>query len=81
METNPLRNGSDIPEWCNQNGYSKELLAVELGVTRQTLFNWSQNFDGIPRVVALALCAIELEQELRQAKHGEKIRKKSKMRE
>ena len=81
MTINPIQIGSEISNWCQQNDYTKEMLAIELGVTRQTLFNWTRNETGIPRVVALALCALELEQELRQAKLGKKFRKKSKMRE
>ena len=81
MTISPIQSGAEISSWCEKNEYAKEMLAVELGVTRQTLFNWSQNSQGIPRVVALALCALELEHELRQAKLGTKIRKKSKMRE
>ena len=80
MKINLVKTGAEIAFWCIENCYSKDLLANELGVTRQTLFNWSRNKETIPRVVALALRALELEVDLRQVDTGMRVRKKSKVR-
>ena len=73
------KNGTEIESWCIENNYTKEQLAFELGVTRQTLFNWTKNQITIPRVVALSLFAIQHLPIEARSNNGIRVRKKTKI--
>jgi DNA-binding XRE family transcriptional regulator len=55
----------DLDEFCKRNSYTHETLASELHVSRATVFNWKKDPRGLPRVVLLALAALEANPELR----------------
>jgi DNA-binding XRE family transcriptional regulator len=55
---------AEFDEFCERRGYSNDTLAQELGVSRATIFNWKQR--GVPRVVSLALYALDAEPGLRK---------------
>jgi DNA-binding XRE family transcriptional regulator len=76
-----VKNGPGIENWCRNNGYTKDQLAFELGVTRQTLFNWTKNLDSVPRVLALSLFALERMPIEARSNVGSKVRKKTKRQE
>jgi transcriptional regulator with XRE-family HTH domain len=50
--------GRALREWRSRNGYSQAELALELGVSRQSIVNW-EKAEVIDRVVGLALVALE----------------------
>jgi DNA-binding XRE family transcriptional regulator len=60
--TFPLFN---LDEFCKRNSYTHDTLASELHVSRATVFNWKKDPRGLPRVVLLALAALEANPELR----------------
>ena len=37
-----VKTREEFAEWCKRNGFSREELADALGVTRQTLYNWTR---------------------------------------
>jgi DNA-binding XRE family transcriptional regulator len=55
----------DLDEFCRRNSYTHDTLASELHVSRATVFNWKKDPRGLPRVVSLALAALEANPELR----------------
>jgi DNA-binding XRE family transcriptional regulator len=58
--------GADLTAWRKTNGYTQELLMKELEVkSRQTISSWEHS-DRIPRMVELALRALEYIPEYRQ---------------
>lgn len=61
--------GKDIAEWRRRNGFTQEKLRLELDVTRQTVSGWENSSAPIPRVVELALAALEKMPELK-VHHG-----------
>jgi DNA-binding XRE family transcriptional regulator len=73
-----IEHGSDLGDWCIRNSYTKTDLASELGVTRQTLFNWSKSDKRVPRVLTLALYGLEKMPIEMKADTGSKIRKQYK---
>ena len=81
MTNDLLKSGAEIDNWCRDNNFTKEQLAIELGVTRQTLFNWTRNHDSVPRVLALSLFALEMLPIESRSNIGRKLRKKSKRQE
>lgn len=52
---------SSIEEFCESNKCSYDKLADGLGVSRATIFNWKKDARGLPRIVLLALVALEEE--------------------
>ena len=51
--------GTEMKEWRHHNGYTQDDLMLELGVkSRQTISNW-EGSEKVPRVVELALAALE----------------------
>ena len=53
-------NGSDLVAWRKRYGYSQEALMAELGVrSRQTISSWENSGKDVPRIVELALVALE----------------------
>jgi DNA-binding XRE family transcriptional regulator len=59
MATKTIESGRDIREWRRNNRYDQDMLAEELGVTRQTIGNWENKKGGIPRHIRIALQALE----------------------
>jgi len=52
--------GRDLVAWRKRNAYSQEELMRELGVrSRQTVSSW-ENSEQIPRLVQLAVIALEI---------------------
>lgn len=52
-------NGEDLQRWRKQNGWTQADLMQELEVTsRQTIRNWEKS-EQIPRLVELAITAID----------------------
>ena len=59
--------GRDLVEWRKHNGFSQEELIQELGVrSRQTISSWERPEKEVPRLVELALRALELDPSFRQ---------------
>jgi DNA-binding XRE family transcriptional regulator len=56
---------TDLDELCRRLGYSNDSLAQELGVSRATIFNWKKDQQALPRLVSLALFALDIEPRLR----------------
>ncbi len=51
--------GSELVKWRKQHGYSQKALMDEFAVgSRQTISNW-ENSEDVPRLVELALIALE----------------------
>jgi transcriptional regulator with XRE-family HTH domain len=60
-------NGDDLKQWRERNNYTQERLKIELGVkSRQTVISWEQT-DKLPRVLELALIALENYPEVRNS--------------
>ena len=57
---------TDLDEFCQRRGYSNDTLAQELGVSRATIFNWKKDLQHLPRMVSLALYALDMEPSLRK---------------
>lgn len=65
--------GSDVVAWRKRHGYNQDQLLRELGVkSRQTLSKWENSDGPIPRLVELALLALERIPECRESR-GEPI--------
>jgi DNA-binding XRE family transcriptional regulator len=57
--------GEELARFCERLAYTMETLAQELGVSRATVFNWKKDQRGLPRMVSLALRALEIDPALR----------------
>lgn len=54
-------NGADLKQWRARNSYTQEQLCVALNVrSRQTIINWEKSTGALPRMLSLALMALEL---------------------
>ena len=52
--------GVDLKEWRKRHRYNQEALMMELGVhSRQTISTWENSPDELPRIVQLALQALD----------------------
>jgi DNA-binding XRE family transcriptional regulator len=52
--------GTELPEWRKRNGFTQDTLRMALGVkSRQTIITWEKSADPLPRLVQLALFALE----------------------
>lgn len=52
--------GTELPEWRKRNGFTQDTLRIALGVkSRQTIITWEKQTDLLPRLVELALLALE----------------------
>lgn len=60
-----VKSKSDLEEFCRRTGFTTDALANELEVGRATIFNWKKDSRGLPKVVSLALFALEMEPKLR----------------
>jgi DNA-binding XRE family transcriptional regulator len=56
----------ELDDLCHRLGYSNDTLAQELGVSRATIFNWKKDQQVLPRLVSLALFALDVEPRLRK---------------
>lgn len=56
-----VQNGSDLEKFCGNQNYSIDFLALELGVSRATIFNWKKDNRSLPRLVSLAIAALQLD--------------------
>jgi hypothetical protein len=57
----------NVDDFCKRNNYTYDTLASELHVSRATVFNWKKDPRGLPRVVLLALAALDANPELRSS--------------
>jgi DNA-binding XRE family transcriptional regulator len=56
MSATPLRS---VDDFCKRSNYSYDTLASKLDVSRATIFNWKKDSRELPRIVLLALIALE----------------------
>jgi len=66
--------GLNIDEFCQRHGYTNDTLATELDVSRATVFNWKKDTRNLPRLVVLALYALEFDPKLRKTNRKSEIR-------
>jgi DNA-binding XRE family transcriptional regulator len=52
-------NGAELRAWRKRNKMTQEALRIELDVSRQTIVAWEALEKDIPRVIQLALVALE----------------------
>jgi DNA-binding XRE family transcriptional regulator len=59
--------GTELVQWRKRNGFTQDTLRMALGVkSRQTIITWEKSRDPLPRLVQLALFALENFPEERQ---------------
>jgi transcriptional regulator with XRE-family HTH domain len=52
--------GTDLPGWRKRQGFTQEALIIALGIkSRQTIITWEKSTEPLPKMVLLALLAIE----------------------
>jgi DNA-binding XRE family transcriptional regulator len=52
--------GTELPEWRKRNGFTQDTLRIALGIrSRQTIITWEKSTAPLPRLVELALFALE----------------------
>jgi DNA-binding XRE family transcriptional regulator len=52
--------GTELPEWRQRNRFTQDTLRIALGVkSRQTIITWEKSTERLPRIVELALLALE----------------------
>jgi DNA-binding XRE family transcriptional regulator len=52
--------GTELPEWRSRNRFTQDTLRMALGVkSRQTIITWEKSTEPLPRLVELALMALE----------------------
>lgn len=52
--------GTELPDWRTRNRFTQDTLRIALGVrSRQTIITWEKSTDRLPRMVQLALLALE----------------------
>lgn len=52
--------GIELPDWRRRNRFTQDALRMALGVkSRQTIISWEKSPVQLPRLVELALMAIE----------------------
>lgn len=52
-------NGADLKVWRRERSLTQIGLALELDVTRQTVIAWENSVEPLPRVLQLALSALD----------------------
>lgn len=68
----PVLNGPELRRRRNRLGYTQEAFMIELGVkSRQTLISWEKSDAELPRLVQLAVVALEELPDYRSV-HGKK---------
>jgi DNA-binding XRE family transcriptional regulator len=52
--------GIELPEWRHRNRFTQDTLRIALGIrSRQTIITWEKSTERLPRMVQLALLALE----------------------
>jgi transcriptional regulator with XRE-family HTH domain len=52
--------GTELPEWRKRNHFTQDALRMALGLgSRQTIITWEKSTEKLPRMVELALLALE----------------------
>lgn len=51
--------GDELKGWRKRNNFTQQKLGLELGVARQTVLTWEQSSQSLPRMLVLALRALE----------------------
>lgn len=52
--------GTELPEWRKRNNFTQDTLRIALGIrSRQTIITWEKSTSPLPRLVELALFALE----------------------
>ena len=52
--------GIELPEWRKRNNFTQDTLRIALGIrSRQTIISWEKLTTQLPRLVELALFALE----------------------
>lgn len=51
--------GADLKAWRKARDYTQASLAADLEVTRQTVITWESSTEPLPRLLALALSALD----------------------
>lgn len=52
--------GIELPEWRGRNCFTQDTLRIALGIrSRQTIISWEKSTEPLPRLVQLALLALE----------------------
>jgi DNA-binding XRE family transcriptional regulator len=52
--------GTELPQWRAKNRFTQDTLRIALGIrSRQTIITWEKSPDSLPRLVQLALMALE----------------------
>ena len=52
--------GTELPQWRAKNRFTQDALRMALGVkSRQTIITWEKSTEALPRLVELALLALE----------------------
>jgi DNA-binding XRE family transcriptional regulator len=59
MTENVLQTGDDLRAWRQRNGRTQQVLAYELGVTRQSIAAWERPGEKLSRMLRFALTTLE----------------------
>ena len=52
--------GTELPQWRAKNRFTQDTLRIALGIrSRQTIITWEKSTEPLPRLVQLALFALE----------------------
>jgi DNA-binding XRE family transcriptional regulator len=52
--------GTELADWRKRNGFTQDTLRIALGLrSRQTIITWEKSAQPLPRLVQLALFALE----------------------
>jgi len=52
--------GIELPQWRARNRFTQDTLRIALGIrSRQTIITWEKSTEPLPRLVQLALLALE----------------------
>ena len=52
--------GTELPDWRKRNSFTQDTLRIALGIrSRQTIITWEKSTAPLPRLVELALFALE----------------------
>jgi DNA-binding XRE family transcriptional regulator len=52
--------GTELPEWRKRNSFTQDTLRIALGIrSRQTIITWEKSTQPLPKLVELALFALE----------------------
>lgn len=59
--------GIELPQWRARHRFTQDMLRIALGIrSRQTIITWEKSTEPLPRLVELALLALENFPEERQ---------------